>query len=77
MFAPRHHHPAGSTIAGRYKYAVQENVPDHSPAAGLDRNEVGALLVTAGLDNRPSTLISLLALNGLRVAFTSRKPLRP
>jgi integrase len=47
-----------STIAGFYKYAV-----------GLDRNEVGALLVAAGLG--PPTehaLISLLALNGLRVS---------
>ena len=48
-----------STIAGLYKYAVEEDLLDHSPAvhvrrpridyqshaAGLDRNEVGALLV--------------------------------
>jgi Phage integrase, N-terminal SAM-like domain len=52
-----------STIAGLYKYAVQENLLDYSPAAhvrrpridyeshaaGLDRNEAGALLVAAGL----------------------------
>jgi integrase len=40
-----------------------------SHAVGLDRNEVGALLVAAGL--RPAieyALISLLALNGLRVS---------
>jgi integrase/recombinase XerD len=70
------------TIAGFYKYAVEEELLDHSPAAhvrrprvdyeshavGLDRNELGALLVAAGLG--PPTehaLISLLALNGLRV----------
>jgi integrase/recombinase XerD len=52
-----------STIAGLYKYAVEEDLLAHSPAAhvrrprldyeshaaGLDRNEVGALLVAAGL----------------------------
>ena len=71
------------TIAGFYKYAVEEELLDHSPAAhvrrprldyeshatALDRNEVGALLVAAGLG--PPTehaLISLLALNGLRVS---------
>jgi len=72
-----------STIAGLYKYAVQENLLDHSPAAhvrrpridyeshaaGLDRNEVGALLVAAGLGSRTEhALISLLALNGLRAS---------
>jgi integrase/recombinase XerD len=50
------------TIAGLYRYAVEENLLDHSPAAhvrrpridyeshatGLDRNEVGALLVSCG-----------------------------
>jgi integrase/recombinase XerD len=71
------------TIAGFYKYAVEEELIDHSPAAhvrrlrvdyeshvvALDRNELGALLVAAGLG--PPTehaLISLLALNGLRVS---------
>jgi len=71
------------TIAGFYKYAVEEELLDHSPAAhvrrpradyeshavALDRNELGALLVAAGLG--PPTehaLISLLALNGLRVS---------
>jgi integrase/recombinase XerD len=70
-------------IAGFYKYAVEEELLEHSPAAhvrrprvdyeshavALDRNELGALLVAAGLG--PSTehaLISLLALNGLRVS---------
>jgi integrase len=64
------------TIAGFYKYAVEEDLLEHSPAAhvrrprldyeshatGLDRNELGALLVAAGL-GRPAehALISLLA----------------
>jgi len=67
------------TIAGFYKYAVQEELLDHSPAAhvrrprldyeshatGLDRNELGALLVAAGLGPPAEhALISLLALNG-------------
>jgi integrase/recombinase XerD len=71
-----------STVAGLYKYAVEEDLPDHSPAvhvrrpridceshaAGLDRNEVGAVLVAAGLGSAAGhALISLLALNGLRV----------
>jgi integrase/recombinase XerD len=70
------------TIAGFHKYAVEEELLDHSPAAhvrrprldyeshatALDRNEVGALLVAAGLGPAPEHLISLLALNGLRVS---------
>ena len=71
------------TIAGFYKYAAEEELLDHSPGAhvrrprvdyeshavALDRNELGALLVAAGL-GPPSehALISLLALNGLRVS---------
>src|SRR5918994_3713979 len=40
-----------------------------SHATGLDRNEVGALLVAAGLaGGRDHALVSLLALNGLRVS---------
>ena len=71
------------TIAGFCKYAVEEELLEHSPAArvrrprvdyeshaaALDRNELGALLVAAGLG--PPTghaLISLLALAGLRVS---------
>ena len=71
------------TVAGFYKYAVEEDLLHRSPAVhvrrprldyeshatGLDRNELGALLVAAGLG--PPTehaLISLLALNGLRVS---------
>ena len=50
------------TIAGFYRYAVEEELLEHSPAAhvrrarldyeshatALDRNELGAMLVTAG-----------------------------
>ncbi len=40
-----------------------------SHAVGLDRNEIGALLVAAGLGGPAEhALISLLALNGLRVS---------
>ena len=57
------------TIAGFYRYAVEEELLDHSPAAhvrrprlayeshatGLDRNELGALLVAAG-PGRPRSM---------------------
>jgi integrase/recombinase XerD len=71
------------TMAGFYRYAVEEELLDHSPAAhvrrprvdyeshavALDRNELGALLVAAGLGPPAEhALISLLALNGLRVS---------
>jgi site-specific recombinase XerD len=71
------------TVAGFYRYAVEEEFLDHSPAAhvrrprldyeshatGLDHNELGALLVAAGLGPPAEhALISLLALNGLRVS---------
>jgi integrase/recombinase XerD len=71
------------TVAGFYRYALEEELLDHSPAAhvrrprldheshatGLDRNELGALLVAAGLGMASEhALISLLALNGLRVS---------
>jgi integrase/recombinase XerD len=66
-----------------YKYAVEEELLEYSPAAhvrrprvdyeshavALDRNELGALLVAGGLG--PPTehaLISLVALNGLLVS---------
>jgi integrase/recombinase XerD len=66
-----------------YRYAVEAELLDHSPAAhvrrpridyeshatGLDRNELGALLVAAGLGTAAEhALVSLLALNGLRVS---------
>jgi integrase/recombinase XerD len=62
---------------------VEEDLLEHSPAVhvrrpridceshatGLDRNEVGALLVAAGLGTAAEhALVSLLALNGLRVS---------
>jgi integrase/recombinase XerD len=71
------------TIAGFYRYAVEEDLLDHSPAAhvrrprldydshatALDRNELGALLVAARLGSPAEhALISVLALNGLRVS---------
>lgn len=71
------------TVAGFYRYAVEEELLDHSPAVhvrrprldyeshavGLDRYEVGAMLVAAGLGGPAEhALISLLALNGLRVS---------
>ncbi len=71
------------TIAGFYRYAEDEGLIEHSPAihvrrprldyesnaTGLDRNELGALLVAAGLSSaRDHGLVSLLALNGLRVS---------
>jgi integrase/recombinase XerD len=71
------------TIAGFYRYAVEEDLLDHAPSAhvrrprldgeshatGLDRNELGGMLVAAGLGTAAEhALISLLALNGLRVS---------
>jgi len=71
------------TVACFYRYAEEEGLIAVSPAVhvrrprldyeshatGLDRNEVGALLVAAGLAGaRDHALISLLALNGLRVS---------
>jgi integrase/recombinase XerD len=70
------------TITSLYRYAVEEGLLERSPAVhvrrprldyesnatGLDRNEVGAMLVSAGLAGpREHASISLLALNGLRV----------
>jgi integrase/recombinase XerD len=71
------------TIACFYRYAEQEDFIAKSPAVhvrrpkldyeshatGLDRNEVGAMLVAAGLGGaQEHALLSLLALNGLRVS---------
>jgi integrase/recombinase XerD len=70
------------TVTALYRYAVEEGLLERSPAVhvrrprldyesnatGVDRNEVGAMLVAAGLAGpREHALISLLALNGLRV----------
>ena len=72
-----------STLASFHRYCHVEGVLSRNPAAnvrrpkvdhesrtlGFDRNELGALLVQAGLDSaRDHALISLLALNGLRVS---------
>ena len=71
-----------STICGFYRYCEQERLIDHNPAAhvhrpkldyesttlGLDRNELGAFLVQAGLSGgRDHALACLLSLNGLRI----------
>jgi integrase/recombinase XerD len=71
------------TIAGSCKYAVEEELLDHSPAehvrrprldyeshaTALDRNELGALLAAAGLGPPAGhALVSVLALNRLRVS---------
>ncbi|HZC51780.1 MAG TPA: tyrosine-type recombinase/integrase [Mycobacterium sp.] len=71
------------TIAGFYRYAEEEDLLPHSPAAhvrrprldyesqasALDRNELGALLVAAGLGSaQDHALMWLLALNGLRIS---------
>jgi len=72
-----------STLSSFYKYCQIEDIIAKNPAAnirrpkvnaesrtlGLDRNELGALLVQAGLgDLRDGALITLLALNGLRIS---------
>jgi site-specific recombinase XerD len=72
-----------STIVSFYRYAEEEHLIEASPAVhvrrpkldyesravGLDRNEIGALLVAAGLGGTSDhALISLLALNGLRIS---------
>ncbi len=79
------------TTVGFYRYAEEEGVIEHSPAvhirrpridyeshvAHLDRNELGAILVTAGLSSpRDHALVSLLALNGLRVSEAVPRPAR-
>ena len=71
------------TVTCFYRYAEQEGLIERSPAVhvrrprldyeshatGLDRMEVGAMLVDAGLaGGRDHAVISLLALNGLRVS---------
>ena len=72
-----------STIAGFYRYCVEEQLLEVSPAVhvrrpridyesravGLDRNELGMFLVQAGLGGgRDHALACLLALNGLRIS---------
>jgi len=72
-----------STICCFYKWCDEEDLIIKNPAAhvrrpkaeresttlGLDRNELGAFLVQAGLSNpRDHALAALLAMNGLRVS---------
>jgi site-specific recombinase XerD len=72
-----------STLCSFYRYCHLEGLLERDPAAnvrrpkidpeshtsGLDRNELGALLVQAGLGSpRDHALISLLAMNGLRIS---------
>ena len=72
-----------STLASFYRYCEQEGHVERSPAAyvrrpkvdsesrtlGLDRNELSAFMVQAGIGSgREHALASLLALNGLRVS---------
>ncbi len=72
-----------STLGSFYRYCHVEGILERNPAAnvrrpkvdvesrtlGLDHNELGALLVQAGLGSeRDHALISLLALNGLRIS---------
>lgn len=71
-------------LAGFYRYCVEEQLLEHSPAVqdvrrpkvsqestriGLDRNELGAFLVQAGLSGgNDHVLACLLGLNALRVS---------
>jgi integrase/recombinase XerD len=72
-----------STLCSFYRYCHLEGLLARDPATnvrrpkvdpesrtlGLDRNELGALLVQAGLGSaRDHALISLLAMNGLRIS---------
>lgn len=72
-----------STLAGFYRYAVEEDVIARSPVAhvkrpkvapdsptlGLDRTELAALLAAAEATSaRHLALVCLLALNGLRIS---------
>jgi integrase/recombinase XerD len=72
-----------STLSSFYRYCAEEEFVAVNPASnvrrpklrhestmqGLDRNELGAFLVQAGLSNdRDHALACLLALNGLRVS---------
>jgi hypothetical protein len=72
-----------STLCSFYRYCHLEGILARDPVAnvrrpkvdpesrtlGLDRNELGAVLVQAGLGSpRDHALISLLAMNGLRIS---------
>jgi integrase/recombinase XerD len=80
-------------LTGFYRYCVEEQLLEHSPAVhvrrpkvsqestrlGLDRSELGAFLVQAGLSGgNDHVLACLLALNALRVSESVWcGPLRP
>ncbi|MGH9154815.1 MAG: tyrosine-type recombinase/integrase [Acidimicrobiales bacterium] len=72
-----------STLASFYRYCEQEQLVERNPTLNvrrpkvdyesrtlaLDRNELGAFLVQAGIGSaRDHALASLLALNGLRIS---------
>ena len=72
-----------STLGSFYRYCHVEGILERNPAAnvrrpkvdvesrtlGFDRNELGGLLVQAGLGSaRDHALMALLALNGLRIS---------
>jgi integrase len=83
------------SIAGFYKYAVEEELLDHSPAAhvrrprvdyeshavALDRNELGALLVAAGLGPLvpcpPSEHPAVSRASAATAAAPASRPARP
>ena len=88
---PGDHYPAAVHRGGLLPVRRRGGTPRHSPAAhvrrprldyeshatGLDRNELGALLVSAGLGPPVEhALISLLALNGLRVSEATSASIR-
>src|SRR5215204_5314037 len=70
------------TVTALYRYAVEEGLLERSPAVhvrrprldyesnatGLDRKEVGAMLVAGLAGARDHAFLPLLALNGLRVS---------
>ena len=57
------------TLAGFYRYAVEEELLDHSPAAHVRRPRLDYESHATGLGHPTEhALISLLALNGLRVS---------
>ncbi len=92
IHCPRHdparlYHAERLALAGFYKYAVEEELLDHSPAAhvrrprldyeshatALDRNELGALLVAAGLG---PPLEHTLRHEFITISFDAGVPLR-
>jgi site-specific recombinase XerD len=65
----RYCHDEGLLVRNPATHVRRPKVDPESRTLGLDRNEFGALLVQAGLGSpRDHALISLLALNGLRIS---------